>query len=76
MATRKPAKVHKDDCPCCLAAKEIRERIRADLDQWEAGKWAEQVNYGPTCSCNLAGNKVGCYKHKFGPTDEPFSMRT
>lgn len=53
----------------------VVERIREDIARWTAGLWAAEVDYGPTCACNVRSSKVPCYKH-FGPTEEPFSMFT
>lgn len=32
---------------------EVLEKIRSDLAEWEPGKWAERVAYGPACTCGL-----------------------
>lgn len=42
---------------------ELRERIRATLDGWYPGKWAELVNYGPACNCGLRMRKGPCHVH-------------
>lgn len=57
MASKKQAAIDE------AARRESVKRIREDLKDWEPGKWAEEVDYGPTCTCNLRGNKVGCVKH-------------
>ena len=38
-------------------------RIRESLVGWYPGKWAEELGYGPTCSCNLRGWKGPCACH-------------
>lgn len=31
----------------------VVEKIRADISEWEPGRWAERVAYGPACTCGL-----------------------
>lgn len=60
----KPKAADKCKLMCCTTPPEAVARIREDLAEWEPGKYAQEVAPGPTCSCNLRGNKVGCYKHE------------
>lgn len=39
------------------------EKIREDIKAWEAGKWAAQNAYGPTCICTLHNAKEACPLH-------------
>lgn len=34
------------------------KRIRASMEGWYPGRWAEEVNYGPACRCGLKQNLV------------------
>lgn len=38
-------------------------RIRASLDRWRPGLWAEENGYGPACTCGLHAAKGVCYRH-------------
>lgn len=44
------------------------EAIRASIEDWEAGKWAVQVAYGPACTCGL-GKVVKCERHPKSTAD-------
>lgn len=48
---------------CCTTPPEALERIKASLEEWEPGKWSEQNNYGPGCTCTLAAAKEPCQLH-------------
>ncbi len=42
--------------------------ITASIEEWEAGKWAAQVAYGPACLCGL--RKAGrCERHPPTPQE-------
>jgi hypothetical protein len=45
------------------------EPIRAQLSYYAPGRWALEVNYGPSCICGLRTNRNGarpkCYRHPF-----------
>ena len=49
---------------CCVLSDEDRARIKATLDDYRPGQWAEQINYGPACHCGVAGAKEGCPRHE------------
>jgi hypothetical protein len=59
-----------------------RAQLRAQLDRWEAGRWAEEVGYGPACTCGLRGSDTTCLRHPEGRQDryplgrEPVSIET
>lgn len=63
MSKPKPKATEKCNLICCKTPPGAVEKIRADLAEWRPGQYAEEVAPGPTCSCNVRGNKVGCYKH-------------
>jgi len=48
---------------CCTTPPEALERIRADIKVWEAGKWANELNYGPACVCGLKKENERCQRH-------------
>lgn len=48
---------------CCTTPPEALERIREDLKDYRPGRWAEENDYGPACSCGLRGAKGACYRH-------------
>lgn len=52
---------------CCTTPPEALERIRADIEVWEPGKWAREQNYGPACTCGLKLAKEACPRH--GPRE-------
>ena len=64
MPPRKRAAPKKGACKlmCCTTPPAAVEKIRADLEEWKAGEWAERISPGPTCSCTLA-NAKGCVLH-------------
>lgn len=42
--------------------------IQESIEDWEAGKWAEEVSYGPACTCGL--RKAGrCERHPPTPQE-------
>ena len=55
----------KQDCKliCCKTPPEALERIRADIEVWEAGRWAEEMAYGPACHCGLRAAKQPDPRH-------------
>lgn len=67
MAARKPRESKaKQQCKliCCTTPPAALDRIRADVDRWEAGAWARENNYGPACTCGLRGRpKEDCQRH-------------
>lgn len=67
-APRKPRAPKKPDCKmmCCTTPPEAVARIRADVERWEAGKWAVENNYGPACNCGLRTAKGACGRHGAG----------
>jgi hypothetical protein len=48
---------------CCTTPPEALERIREDVKNWRAGGWAEEINYGPACTCGLKAAKEVCGRH-------------
>lgn len=58
----------KPDCKlvCCQTPAAAVEKIREDLAGWEAGRWASEIEYGPSCTCTLAAAKEACILHATG----------
>ena len=48
---------------CCTTPPKALEKIRADIEVWVAGKWAEELDIGPACHCGLRLAKEPCPRH-------------
>lgn len=56
------AKKDKCNMMCCTTPPEAVERIKADLDRWSPGLWANLVGYGAACTCGLRTD-MECARH-------------
>jgi hypothetical protein len=50
---------------CCTTSPEAIERISESVKDWAPGKWAEENDYGPACTCGLRAwtEREVCQRH-------------